>query len=1066
MSQAQNNFFLWGAWRGKGRITKPFVTKKWPGTFKKVVFGESCVVGLTETGKVVSWGKDSKTGCLGLGEENGVPLSNSDSPQEAHGSFVRQHKRCRIDVNDSASSAVREGLVEVEVLSIAGECMLTVNVAASALGRELWRMILDKTPSRPGLQLVVSHTSKLVLHETLQQQGLGDIGDQRDQRDQRAQAQQAQVSATYIPVNLHAAWRFAHGHSIEDAEFSLTGITELTISDKMPALPALCNLPKSLRTLSFSKTFNQQLHHIRLPEELQSVTFGTHFNQSLQHMTWPATLQSVTFGEEFNQSLDNVTWPAALQSVTFGQNFNQNLHNVTWPAGLQSVTFGKEFNQSLDNVTWPAGLQSVTFGTYFNESLDNVTWPAGLQALTFGRLFDHRLDNVTWPAGLQSVTFGTHFNQSLDNVTWPAGLQILAFGTYFNQSLQNVTWPAGLQSVTFGTYFNQSLQNVTWPAGLASLTFGQNFNQNLDNVTWPEGLQTLTFGWCFNQSLDNVTWPEGVASLTFGQNFNQNLANVAWPAALHSLTFVRVFQGLQELDVPKLKDVMDIQMGLEHVVVLTSGGEVYVWGSGSKGQLGTGRLDTLYAPLKVEALTNEQIVQIVVLRNSTFALSSNGTVFAWGDNQDNILGLEDGKLVEEWPTKLTLLQETRVRKLEVFDGKTIIAHIRGPDSETNFGRYETVPEDGGQGETEEIDIFKGIDEMREVMTKTQEWWNHLLNIKHGEPCELPEDVDVQAMQMDSKKPSPDDSEVEVERLHRAERHLDALVHAARRELRELQKSHGSRKNSRFILCMFIDECRLRREKVKRTIAARRLKDAKARSEKISAYSVKDFSSKAEESINRLTEDRKKLAEMRDAVQAIVIPSSDVLSEQLQVTLLECLECKLQLLSTQLQLVKARNPDVFPQLEHRDPNLMLPALEIIKARWDSLKHFSLYALYMEESEKFEQKQGIDDNTHLAYLVKASNVGSLDREAQTSVLVGHFAEAKIDTMLQIDKEPRLSHDSQVPGLCYDLLRENAELRKMANTYQLHVLMLYNGRDTDPSIGMTQADSRENGQMSNIP
>ena len=28
--------------------------------------------------------------------------------------------------------------------------------------------------------------------------------------------------------------------------------------------------------------------------------------------------------------------------------------------------------------------------------------------------------------------------------------------------------------------------------------------------------------------------------------------------------------------------------------------------------------------------------------------------------------------------------------------------------------------------------------------------------------------------------------------------------------------------------------------------------------------------------------------------------------------------------------EARNPDVFPQLEHRDPNLMLPALEIIKA----------------------------------------------------------------------------------------------------------------------------------------
>ena len=76
----------------------------------------------------------------------------------------------------------------------------------------------------------MSHTLKLVLNESLQQQGLG--------------GQQAQVSATYMPVNLHAAWRFAKGYSVEDAEFSLTGITEMTgVSE--PAL--LHNLPKRLR---------------------------------------------------------------------------------------------------------------------------------------------------------------------------------------------------------------------------------------------------------------------------------------------------------------------------------------------------------------------------------------------------------------------------------------------------------------------------------------------------------------------------------------------------------------------------------------------------------------------------------------------------------------------------------------------------------------------------------------------------------------------------------------------------------------------------------------------------
>ena len=275
-------------------------------------------------------------------------------------------RRC-IDESDATTGG--EGLIELEVLSISGECMVTLNVAGSMLGRELWKMMLDKVPSKPGLQLVVSHTSRLALNESLQQQGLG--------------SQRAQVSATYMPVNLHAAWRFAHGHSVEDAEFSLTGITEVTgVNDETPAL--LHNLPKSLRTLTFDKSFNQEIHHMSLPLGLRRLTFGANFNQSLDDVTWPAGLQSLTFGTKFNQSLDNVTWPAGLQSLKFGMNFDQSLDNVTWPSGLQSLKFGMNFDQSLDNVTWPAGLQSLTLGDRFNQILDNVTWPEGLQSLTLG----------------------------------------------------------------------------------------------------------------------------------------------------------------------------------------------------------------------------------------------------------------------------------------------------------------------------------------------------------------------------------------------------------------------------------------------------------------------------------------------------------------------------------------------------------------------------------------------------------------------------------------------------------------------------------------------------------
>ncbi len=142
-----------------------------------------------------------------------------------------QNKRRRIaGHDDSASSAAGEGPVELEVLSISGECMLTLNVADSMLGRELWKMILDQIPSKPGLQLVVSHTSRLVLHESLQQQGL--------------RGERAQVSATYMPVNLHAAWRFAQGHRVENEEFSLGGITVITgVTEVNEAL--LHNLPRA-----------------------------------------------------------------------------------------------------------------------------------------------------------------------------------------------------------------------------------------------------------------------------------------------------------------------------------------------------------------------------------------------------------------------------------------------------------------------------------------------------------------------------------------------------------------------------------------------------------------------------------------------------------------------------------------------------------------------------------------------------------------------------------------------------------------------------------------------------
>jgi len=313
-----------------------------------------------------------------------------------------------------------------------------------------------------------------------------------------------------------------------------------------------------------------------------------------------------------------------------------------------------------------------------------------------------------------------------------------------------------------------------------------------------------------------------------------------------------------------------------------------------------------------------------------------------------------------------------------------------------------------------VEIFKGIDEMRKCLEKTQEWWNHLQHIRHGRPSDIPHDTGNRDMRGDSSKQQSDmdeDMEVDMSKLMRAEKHLDALVSAAVAELRRTQQMPGTR-NVRLILCMFIDETRLRREKVKRTIAARKLVDAKRATQEISAYSVTDFGANANEEIRKIIAVTKVLQNMLDKVRGI--ENFDMATRHLKETLEMCLECKLQLHDTLVELLKAA--------ESKPSDPMLPALRIIKDRWNSLKNCSLYALYMDCENK--RTEFSTDDAHLEYLVKASN-------------------NRIDELLDINKERIISHDTLVPALCYDLLRENAELRKMTNSYQLHVLMLHQNK-----------------------
>ena len=80
---------------------------------------------------------------------------------------------------------------------------------------------------------------------------------------------------------------------------------------------------------------------------------------------------------------------------------------------------------------------------------------------------------------------------------------------------------------------------------------------------------------------------------------------------------------------------------------ITENGELYAWGDNSDGQLGIGNTDNQTKPVKVTGITGK-IKQLITLKYdgealldyfSVYALTEDGSLYAWGNNSDGQLGI-------------------------------------------------------------------------------------------------------------------------------------------------------------------------------------------------------------------------------------------------------------------------------------------------------------------------------------------------------------------------------------------------------------------------------------------
>lgn len=88
---------------------------------------------------------------------------------------------------------------------------------------------------------------------------------------------------------------------------------------------------------------------------------------------------------------------------------------------------------------------------------------------------------------------------------------------------------------------------------------------------------------------------------------------------------------------------------------ITYGNSLYAWGNNNFGQTGTGNnAQSINIPTKVNGITGN-IKKIYTIDKSAFALTDDGSVYAWGDNTNSMLGLGVSDAIVNTPQKITTI---------------------------------------------------------------------------------------------------------------------------------------------------------------------------------------------------------------------------------------------------------------------------------------------------------------------------------------------------------------------------------------------------------------------------
>ena len=169
--------------------------------------------------------------------------------------------------------------------------------------------------------------------------------------------------------------------------------------------------------------------------------------------------------------------------------------------------------------------------------------------------------------------------------------------------------------------------------------------------------------------------------------------------------WVKIFkEQAMFFELPKLiLPIKQIEMGENHVLILTRDGSVYGFGDGSQGATGTGVRAFHCTPIKVNFLKSDTIISIIVSgAKHSFAMCEKNFVYAWGCGMHGRLGLGNDRDVFK-PRTLDFFSNLLVKQIDAGDTYSACVSLDGNLYTWGHGEYGRL----------------GLDEITNVSTPTK-----------------------------------------------------------------------------------------------------------------------------------------------------------------------------------------------------------------------------------------------------------------------------------------------------------------------------------------------------------